>query len=136
VVGVSVELPVLNRNQGPIGEADARRSESAARFLQVQASVLAAFDRAVANRDQAVGAVAHAGELAIAAQNRLREATRALRAGATDRATLLDVELAAMQAQRTHLDARARLQQALGELEATVQPPLPVDVAAIEGEAP
>jgi outer membrane protein TolC len=136
VVGVSIELPVLNRNQGPIGEADARRSESATHFLQLQASVLAAFDRAVANRDHTVAALAHAGDLSIAADDRLREATRALHAGATDRSTVLDVELAAIQAQRTHLDARVRLQQALGELEATVQPPLPIDVAAIESDAP
>src|SRR5262249_6302436 len=49
VVGVSVELPVLNRNQGPIGEAEARRSEAAARFVALQAQAIAEMDRALAN---------------------------------------------------------------------------------------
>ena len=39
-LGLSVDLPVLNRNQGPIAEAKARRSEAAARFNAVQAKAL------------------------------------------------------------------------------------------------
>ena len=46
-IGASVELPVLSRNQGPIAEAKAKREESAARFIALQAKVLAEIDRAI-----------------------------------------------------------------------------------------
>ena len=36
-LGLSIELPLLNQNQGPIAEAEARRLESAARFESLQA---------------------------------------------------------------------------------------------------
>jgi outer membrane protein TolC len=136
VVGATIELPVLNRNQGPIGEAEARRSESATRFLQLQASVLAAFDRALANRQQATAAFAHADALSGAARDRLRETKQALGAGATDQLSVLDAEIATLQVERARLDAQVRAQHALGELEATVQPPLPTDVVATTGSVP
>ena len=136
VVGATIELPVLNRNQGPIGEAEARRSESATRFLQLQASVLAAFDRALANRQQATAAFAHADALSGAARDRLRETKQALGAGATDQLSVLDAEIATLQAERARLDAQVRAQHALGELEATVQPPLPTDVVATRENVP
>src|SRR5204862_2361235 len=46
-LGVSVELPILNQNQGPIAEARARREEAAARFNALQSKVLADIERAV-----------------------------------------------------------------------------------------
>src|SRR5262249_49546901 len=57
-IGVSLELPVLNRNAGPIGEADARRTEAAARFAELQATVIDEIDRALANRDASREALA------------------------------------------------------------------------------
>src|SRR5881397_720255 len=45
-LGIVLELPVLNQNQGPIAEARARRDEAAARFTEVQARVISEIDRA------------------------------------------------------------------------------------------
>src|SRR5207237_9899219 len=45
-LGATLTLPVLNQNQGAIGEAMARREEAAARFLAVQAKVFGEIDRA------------------------------------------------------------------------------------------
>ena len=50
-LGLSVELPVRNRNQGPIAEAQAKREEAAARFIDLQARVIAEIDRALATHD-------------------------------------------------------------------------------------
>src|SRR6202790_2661995 len=47
-LGVSTTLPIFNRNQGPIAEAEARRKEAAASFLEKQAQVIAAVERALA----------------------------------------------------------------------------------------
>ncbi|MCL5279148.1 MAG: TolC family protein [Planctomycetes bacterium] len=43
-------LPVFNRNQGPIAEAQAKRAEAAARFLALQAQGISEIDRALAAR--------------------------------------------------------------------------------------
>src|SRR6202007_2267730 len=45
-VGHSSCIPLYNRNQGPIAEAEARRKEAAAAFLQTQARVIARSERA------------------------------------------------------------------------------------------
>src|SRR5262245_42278730 len=47
-LGIGLELPVFNQNQGPIAEAEAKRIEAAARFEAVQAKALAEIDLALA----------------------------------------------------------------------------------------
>ena len=46
-LALSAELPLVNRNQGPIAEAKAHRAEAAARLNALQAKVLAEIDGAV-----------------------------------------------------------------------------------------
>jgi cobalt-zinc-cadmium efflux system outer membrane protein len=135
VVGVSLELPVLDRNQGPIAEAEARRGEAAARLTDLQATVIDELDRALANRDAMRDALASAESLYAAEHDRARAAERAFRAGAVDRLVLRTAELTAIQAGRLRLDAQVRLQQALGDLEAAAQPPVEA-ATVIEGEHP
>ncbi|MEO6184018.1 MAG: TolC family protein, partial [Verrucomicrobiota bacterium] len=53
LVGLSLELPVLNRNQGGIAEAKARREEAVAKFTALQAKVMAEVDRALAGYEAA-----------------------------------------------------------------------------------
>jgi outer membrane protein TolC len=130
VVGISLELPVLNRNQGPIGEAEAHRAETAARFIALQASVIDELDRALANRSAARDA------LLAAERRRLRSAERSFAAGALDRLALVAAQVTAIQAEQAHFDARIRLQQAVGDLEAAVQPPLDVEPSLMEGGNP
>lgn len=47
-VGLSTSLPIFNRNQGPIAEAEGHRQEAAAAFMQTQAHVIAGSERALA----------------------------------------------------------------------------------------
>jgi outer membrane protein TolC len=47
-LALTAELPLLNQNQGPISQAEARRAEAAARFNALQARVITEIDRAVA----------------------------------------------------------------------------------------
>jgi outer membrane protein TolC len=49
-LGISLELPVMNRNQGPIAEAAAARTEADARFTALQAQVVAEIEQALAQR--------------------------------------------------------------------------------------
>src|SRR6185436_12086335 len=62
-LGVSMELPVLNRNQGPIAEAKAKRDEAAARFLALQSRVISEIDRALLNRAAAIEQLRQIDEL-------------------------------------------------------------------------
>jgi outer membrane protein, heavy metal efflux system len=135
VIGVSLELPVLNRNAGPIGEAETRRTEAAARFAELQATVIDELDRALANRDSSREALARSEAVLGAERGRVDSAMRAFGAGATDRLALRTAEVEYIRAERIHLDAQVRLQQALGDLEAAVQPPLAAGSTLEQGPA-
>ena len=135
VVGISIELPVLNRNQGPIAEAEARRAEAAARFLALQASVIGELERALANRESAREALARSASALAAERDRLRATQQALEAGAVDRLALDAAQLELARAERIHLDAQVRMQQAIGDLEAAVQQPLDEGGAALQGRS-
>jgi len=129
VVGVSVELPVMNRNQGPIGEAEARRSEAAARFVALQAQAIAEIDRALANQEAAREALRRSDSVLAAEHERVRATTNALQAGAVDLLALRTAQVEEARAERIELDAKLRVQQAIGDLEAAVQPPLEAQAA-------
>ena len=47
-LGVTLDLPVLNQNQGPVAEAKAKRAEAAAHFLTVQTTAIGEIDSALA----------------------------------------------------------------------------------------
>ena len=109
VIGVSLELPVLNRNAGPIGEAKARRTEAAARFAELQATVIDELDRALANRDSSREALRRSEAVLAAERERLASTTRAFDAGRADRLALRTAEVDAIRAERIHLDAQVRV---------------------------
>ena len=124
VIGVTLELPVLDRNQGPIGEAEARRVESAARFLALQATVLGDLDRALANRDSAREGLARGEAILAAERERMDFAQQAMEAGAIDRLGLETARAGLLRAERIRVEAQVRLQQAQGDLEAALARPL------------
>lgn len=136
VVGISVELPVLNRNQGPIGEAEAQRTLAAAQLVAVQAAAIDQIDRALAGRDAAARALADADRLLATERERLRMTRQSFEAGAVGRFELESAAVAAVATEQVRLDAAVAWQQALGALEAAVQPPLEVAATAVEGEKP
>ncbi len=53
-LGVSLDLPILNHNQGPVAEAKANRTAAAAHFLTVQTTAIAEIDSALAGYDAAL----------------------------------------------------------------------------------
>jgi outer membrane protein TolC len=123
-LGIVVDLPILNQNQGPIAEAQARREETAARFNALQAKVLAEIDRAVdALRITEQNASAFRS-LTEEQARRLDSVNAQFQAGATDRLDLLNAQLESATAQLLQLDGQVKLQQALGDLEDAVQRPV------------
>ena len=123
-VGFSTSLPVFNRNQGPIAEAEGRRKEAAAAFLQTQAQVIARSERALAVYRAALKEVAEAQSLYQLQETQLQTVQQAIRAGADYRLSLDGVQIQLSILARARLDALARAQRALGDLEDAVQRPL------------
>jgi cobalt-zinc-cadmium efflux system outer membrane protein len=123
-LGLSLILPLFNRNKGPIAEAEALRQESAARFLALQAKVIEQLDGAVAACRAALDKAKTAGEMQ--ASLRKQEATAKVRyeAGEISKLELLGVRLELASNSLARLDALVKAQQAIGELENAMQSPL------------
>jgi outer membrane protein TolC len=123
-LGFSAAIPLFDRNQGPIAEAEARRPPAAAAFLSTQAAVIAAGDRSLAVYAAALSELEEAGRLEALTANRRRGVEESVRAGEEGRLELDDVDIEHLIAARTQLEAVARAQRALGDLENAVEQPL------------
>ncbi|MGC2211151.1 MAG: TolC family protein [Candidatus Korobacteraceae bacterium] len=136
-LGLSATLPVFNRNQGPIAEAEARRREVAAAFVEKQTQVIAESETSLARYVSALQALAEAGQsLRTLQDTQLQRTQRAVQLGEEDRLTLYGVEIEHAVVLRGRLDALARAQSALGELEDAVERPLdPGDVFSAAPES-
>jgi len=120
----ALQLPVLNQNQGPIAEAEAKRRELAVRFEALQLRILGDIDRAHAGL-AAVFAKWQAAEQQLRIQQDNLHSTEALfQAGETDRLALLGAELENAVAERARLDVLIETQQALNALEDTLRYPI------------
>ena len=118
------DLPILNQNQGRIGEALARRNQEAARFLALQARIIAALDQAGADYRASVASEREAEALLDAEAAHADAVARAFRAGASDQPALLASEAALAHARLARLDARLTTLTAIGELEDALRQPL------------
>jgi outer membrane protein, heavy metal efflux system len=124
-VGLSVTLPIFNRNQGPIAEAEARRREAAAAFRQKQAQVIADSEQALAIYAAAFKEFTDADTSVRTLQNQRQQTTaQQVSVGEEDLLTLNGVDLESSVLSLARFDALARTQKALGSLEDAVQRPL------------
>jgi outer membrane protein TolC len=120
-LGLLVELPILNQNQGPIAEAKARRDEAAAKFVALQARVLAEIDRAAEVLRVTQRTVGTLRALAGAQAQRRDSVAAQLKAGSIDQLELLNAESEYVAAQLVQVDGQMRLEQAVGTLEDALQ---------------
>jgi cobalt-zinc-cadmium efflux system outer membrane protein len=123
-IGVSTELPLFNRNEGPIGEAVARRELAGKHLEAVQADLFEQMERAERAWPHARVAWQNAASAAITAEQQNQLQQRALRAGAADRSSALTAAAAATEAQLLSLDAAYEAQQVFAELESAYRRPL------------
>jgi cobalt-zinc-cadmium efflux system outer membrane protein len=122
-LGFSVELPVLYRNQGGIAEANAKRDETAARFVALQAKVIAEIDRALLNRSAAIEQLKQLEEIAALQRQLVTQLEASFQAGAADQFDLATARVEFASTELARLDALAKKQQALGLLEDALQRP-------------
>jgi outer membrane protein TolC len=123
-LGVSLDLPLLNQNQGGIAEARAKRMEAAAHFLTIQTTAITEVDSALAGYDSALKKSATAKHLSDNLQKQLDSVRTLAQLGETDAMALANAESEYTTGAQNQLDAMVKAQQALGDLENAVQSPL------------
>jgi cobalt-zinc-cadmium efflux system outer membrane protein len=124
-LGVVLELPILNQNQGPIAEAEARRKQVAAHVRTLQTEAIAEANGALASYKTALAQLADVDAgLNTVQQNLERQAKGSVQSGEEDRIFLTAVQIQAAITARAHLDALHNTQLALGALENAIQRPL------------
>jgi outer membrane protein TolC len=130
-LGLTLDLPVLNQNQGPIAEAKAKRAEAAAHFLTVQTTAISEIDSALAAYDAALNKSATVKNLSDDLQKQLESIRAQSQSGEVDALTLANAEVEFYTGAQNQLDALLKAQAALGQLEDAVQSPLTLSQAAI-----
>jgi outer membrane protein TolC len=123
-LGISVELPVLNQNQGPIAEAEAKREGAAARFVALQARIISEIDSALAAHATAREQMAQQGRLTQLAREQSTVAEAMFQAGAADKLDLASAQLEASVSDLASLDAEIKARQAVVQIEDAIQRPL------------
>lgn len=135
---VSIALSMLNKNEGPIKQAQAQREVLAQQFNALQASVIGEQAQALAAWQAAKTQTDKTRQLVDAQQARLAQTQRQFDAGYADRLELTTAQLELVTAQAAVLDAQLNTQRALGQLEDAVQQPLDgsAPLPALTEEAP
>jgi outer membrane protein, heavy metal efflux system len=141
-VAMSMVLPILNRNQGPIAEAEARRDELAHQVLSVQAAGISSSEQALAKYSAALNQLSEARRLMQQSLAQEQAVSQSFKAGQSDRVALNGAHLQTAVTRIAERDALVTVQQALGDLENAVQRPLlpgdiqPLSPQALAREAP
>jgi outer membrane protein TolC len=123
-VALSFELPLLNQHKGQIGEAVARRTAAGEHLKAVQAQIFAQIDRAELAWPAARQAWDETRNAADIAKRQYEGEQRALRAGGSERASVLAAQIAATEAQLAVLEAAYKAEVVFGELEDAYRRPL------------
>ncbi len=130
-LGLSLPLPILNHNQGPIAQARAERRLAAAHFLTVQADALEQIDSALARYRSTLARVATATSLLEDSRRQLDSVRAQVQVGELQPLDLADAEVAFDKGAENRLAARIEAQRALGALEDAVQSPLTLAPSAV-----
>jgi outer membrane protein, heavy metal efflux system len=123
-LGFVAELPIFNRNEGPIAEAEAKRLEVATRFNALQAQIAGEVDLAAVSYKASTKSLATADALHATEHERQQKTGRAFKAGEIDRQTFLvsELEFAAIDSARADTLVQNRL--SIGLLEDALRRPL------------
>lgn len=139
-LGLTVTLPLLNHNEGPVAEAEAKRTQAAAHFMTIQANAISEIDGALVGYHAALEQVTTANSLLDDSQKRMDSFRAQQKAGAAEPADVATAEVEFASSAQNRLNALVQAQQALGRLEDAVESPLtlpPEMLAGVQhGESP
>ncbi|MHB8499505.1 MAG: TolC family protein [Candidatus Acidiferrales bacterium] len=136
-LGLSTTLPIFNRNQGPIAQAEARRKEAAAKFLAAQARVIAESETASALYSGAWKELTEAERVLELYGSKVQLAENTFKAGESGPLPVNSELLGSALAASAKLAALSRAQAALGSLEDAIERPLePGDILPLSPDSP
>jgi outer membrane protein TolC len=121
-------IPLLNRNEGPIAEAVARRERAAAHVLARQAVTVDTIARSSARYAGALRELQTAREVLTAADTRHAAVREQFELGDVDRTAILGADLEVIIARAQATAALRKAQTELGTLEHALQRPLEAGV--------
>ena len=124
LVGLTVPLPLLNRNQGPIAEAKAERSRAAAQLTVARLEARQRLIEGVREREQLLAKVARDRDLVIRAQRVADRSLTAYREGAAGLPAVLEARRTAREVLGQYIDDLAALLTVNTELRALTYPVL------------
>lgn len=122
-----IALPIFDQNQGGIAQAEAKRTEAAARTAALQDTILSDLDRALARYQSSIGGLRLSEAHRRAARRQLDSQAASFAAGNTDRLTFTQAKADYQASEVAYLDAVVTTQQAAGALEDAMQRPLTPD---------
>lgn len=123
--GPSFPVPVLNRNRGPIAEANARRTTTQARFEAIQDHAIGEMQHALAQYKAALIQYQEANDHWLKLERgQERRTERAVQVGNEDQLALTGARVETTVAQRARTDALQKAWVAYAALENSVQVPL------------
>jgi outer membrane protein TolC len=131
-LGLTVSLPIMNQNQGPVAEAKAKRAQAAAHFLAVQANAIGEINSALAAYNAALRQSETAKSLLKNLRQRLESVRRQAQAGVADALAVANAEVEFDISAQGRLTALINAQQAFGQLEDAVQSPLTLPPAMLQ----
>jgi outer membrane protein, heavy metal efflux system len=123
--GLAAVLPIFNRNQGPIAQAEAGRKLAGAQFMAVQSQAIAQSEAALARYRSALAEWQDAQKSVRQIRGVLEPLSRqSVTVGEADWLALNGVRLESVAATGVALQSLNQAQQALGQVEDAVQRPL------------
>jgi cobalt-zinc-cadmium efflux system outer membrane protein len=123
-LGFSMMLGLLNKNEGPIAEAEALREVEARQFEALQMRVIAEQGQALARYASRLAELDKAESMVAAQQQHIARSERQYKAGHIDRLEWTTTQLEGIAAEQGRLAATMRVQKALAALEDALQHPL------------
>lgn len=130
-LGLAIELPVFNHNQGPIAEAEGRRTVAAMNLVAVQARIIGEIDRALSRYNAARDKADAAHKMLSDLEAQRSSAKRLFDAGELSRLELMTLNLELQVDEQAELDAAIGMHQAFGALEDALQRPLGINEASL-----
>ncbi|MHB1677198.1 MAG: TolC family protein [Sulfuriferula sp.] len=119
-----IALPIFNHNQGPIAQAEARRSEAEAKVKFLQAQAFNEMDGALVNYHAALKNLSQSEILLAAQSGQLASVQSLFSTGEADRLVLALAQQATYISRLARQQASIQVQQAIGRLEDAMQRPL------------
>ncbi len=120
-----IALPIFNRNQGPIAQAEAIRSERETNVKRLQAQAFNETDSALMNYHATLKNLSQSDTLLTTQRERLASVQSLFDTGEADRLILALAQQTVFTSVLAHQQALIQVQQAIGQLEDAMQRPLP-----------